>query len=189
MMSDKTKKLIEKAQLKGTLQQEFGFSLEQRIERYLSLKPHEIIPNSHFAAVSAECHLLYRDGHYYGTISLTQAVAEALVKFLCQVNGWKPCKEFEKNLRQLEKRGKITENLKTLFVTIWQRRDDYHHLNPKIEQDRQKLEALAKQKLSCLKKVEEELFAYSTNNGKLVPKYSKYWDQKDGKMPVFLRLD
>jgi len=189
MMNDKTKRLVEKAQLKDTLQQEFDFSLEQRIERYLSLKPHEIIPNSHFAAVSAECHLLYRDGHCYGTISLTQSVAEVLIKFLCFVNGWKACKEFEKNLQQLEKRGKISADLKTLFLNIWQQRDDYHHLNPKIEQDRRKLELLAKEKLSCLKKIEEKLFAYSISHGKLIPKYPKYWDKKDGKAPVYLRFD
>ena len=190
-MNNKTKKLVEKAQLKDTLKQEFEFSLEQRIERYLDLKPHGIIPNSHFAAVSAECHLLYRDGHYYGTVSLTQSVAEALVKFLCNVNvnGWESNKNFEKNLEQLIRREKITEDLKTQFIEIWQRRNDYHHLNPQVEQDRQKLEQLAKDKLSRLKQIEEELFAYSTNNGKLVPKFPKYWDQKNGKVPVFLRFD
>jgi len=188
-MNDKTKKLIEKARLKDTLKQMFDLTLEQRIKRSLELKPHGMIPNSHFAAVSAECHLLYRDGHYYGTISLTQAVAEALVKFLCNVNGWRPDKEFEENLRKLEKRRKITEDLKTLFVNIWKERDDYHHLNPKIEQDRQRLEKLAKTKLSFLNKVEGQLFAYSIKDGKHVPKYPKYWDQKDGKVPVFLRFD
>ena len=189
MMNDNTRKLVEKAQLKDTLQQEFEFSLEQKVERYLELKPHGIIPNSHFAAVSAECHLLYRDGHYYGTISLTQAIAEALVKFLCTVNGWRPDKVFEKNLEKLERRGKISKALEAKFLNIWQRRDDYHHLNLQVEQDRKKLEALAKEKLSNLKATEEELFAYSANNGKLVPKFPKYWDQKDGKVPVYLRLD
>lgn len=188
-MNDNTRKLVEKAQLKDTLQQEFDYSLQQRIDRYLELKPHGIIPNSHFAAVSAECHLLYRDGYYYGTISLTQAVAEALVKFLCKINDWKPGKVFEDNLEQLEKRGKIVGDLKTKFLEIWQRRNDYHHLNPQVEQDRQKLEQLAKEKLSRLKQIEEELFVYSVNNGKLVPKFPKYWDQKDGKSAVFLRLD
>lgn len=188
-MNDNTKKLVEKAQLKDTLQQEFEYSLQQRIDRYLELKPHGIIPNSHFAAVSAECHLLYRDGHYYGTISLTQAVAEALMKFLCKANGWKPGKDFENNLEQLEKRVKITEDLKTKFLEIWQRRNDYHHLNPQVEQDRKKLEQLAKEKLSRLKQIEEVLFAYSANNGKLVPKFPKYWDQRGGKVSVYLRLD
>lgn len=188
-MTNNTKKQVEKDQLKDTLQQEFEFSLDQRVERYLELKPHGIIPNSHFAAVSAECHLLYRDGHYYGTISLTQAMAEALVKFLCKANGWKPGGDFENNLEKLKKRGKITGDLKTKFLEIWQRRNDYHHLNPQVEQDRQKLEQLAREKLSRLKQIEEVLFAYSANNGKLVPKFPKYWDQRDGKVAVYLRLD
>ena len=188
-MNDDTKKLVEKAQLKDTLQQEFEYSLEKRIERYLDLKPHGIIPNSHFAAVSAECHLLYRDGHYYGTVSLAQSVAEALVKFLCKINGWGPNKDFEENIKELKKRGKITDDLVILFTNIWQARNDYHHLNPQVEQDKQKLAVLAKEKLSSLKKIEEELFAYSANEGKLIPKYPKYWDQKDGKVSVYLRLD
>ena len=188
-MDDKTKKIIEKAQAKDTLKQEFELTLDQRVKRYLELKPHGIVPNSHFAAVSAECHLLYRDGHYYGTISLVQAVAEALVKFLCQTNGWKPNKDFGENLKQLTTRGKLTDELAIWFSKIWQARDDYHHLNPQIEQDRQKLELLAKEKLVSLKRIEEELFAYSTREGKLIPKYPKYWDQKQSTTSVFLRLD
>jgi hypothetical protein len=188
-MDDKTKKLIEKAQIEDTLKQEFALTLEQRVKRYLELRPHGIIPNSHFAAVSAECHSLYRDGHFYGTISLAQSVAEALVKFLCERNGWKPNKDFEKNLKQLETRGKISQEIAYLFNEVWKSRDDYHHLNPQIEQDRQKLEVLAKEKLSNLRNIEQELFAYSANEGKIVPKYPKYWDQKNGTVPVFLRLD
>lgn len=182
-------KSVNKFQIKNELQQEFEFSLDQRIDRYLELKPHGVIPNSHFAAVSAECHLLYRDGHYYGTISLTQAVAEALVKFLCRVNGWKAAKDFEDNLDKLEKRTKITGNLKDKFLEIWQQRNDYHHLNSKVEQDRKKLEQFAKQKLNCLKQIEEELFAYSVSKGKLVPKFPKYWDITNGTISVFLRLN
>ena len=96
-MDDKTKKLVDKAQTEDTLKQEFALTLDQRAKRYLELRPHGIIPNSHFAAVSAECHSLYRDGHFYGTISLAQSVTEALIKFLCEKNGWKPNKDFEKN--------------------------------------------------------------------------------------------
>ncbi|MDP2638422.1 MAG: hypothetical protein Q8P26_05160 [Candidatus Levybacteria bacterium] len=188
-MDDKTKKLIEKAQIKDTLQQEFQLTLDQRVDRYFEVRPHGIIPSTHFAAVSAESHLLFRDGYYYGTISLVQAVSEALVKFLCKRNGWKPNKDFEENIRQLKTRGKVTDDLLSLFTKIWNGRDDYHHLNPQIEQDRQKLEILAKEKLTDLKNIEKELFAYTTKEGKLVPKYPKYWDQKDNTVPVFLRLD
>lgn len=188
-MDNKSKKLIEKAQAEDTLKQEFGLTLDQRVKRYLELKPHGVIPSSHFASVSAECHYLYRDGHFYGTISLGQSVAEALIKFLCNRNGWKPNKDFEKNLKQLETRGKVSQELASVFTEIWKNRDDYHHLNPQIEQDRRKLELLAKEKLTKLKKIEQELFAFTINEGKLIPKYPKYWDQKDGTVPVFLRFD
>lgn len=188
-MDEKTKKLVEKARIEDTLKQEFALTLEQRCERYLELRPYGIIPNSHFAAVSTECHSLYKDGHFYGTISLAQAVVEALVKFLCERNGWKPNKDFEKNLKQLETRRKISRELVTLFTRIWKSRDDYHHLNPQIEQDRQKLELLVKEKLTDLRKIEQEIFACTAKKGKLIPKYPKYWDQENGTVPVFLRLD
>lgn len=189
MMYDITKKLVEKAQVEDSLKQEFTFTLEQRVKRYLELRPHGIIPNSYFAGVSAECHLLYRDSYFYGTISLAQAVAEALVKFLCDKNGWKPNKDYEENLKQLKTRGKISDELVFLFTEVWKSRDDYHHLNPQIEQDRQKLELLAKNKLTDLRKIEQELFAYIVKEGKLIPKYPRYWDQKNGTTSVFLRFD
>ena len=188
-MDDRINNQIEKAQAEDTLKQEFALTLDQRVNRYIELKPHGIIPNSHFAAVSAECYSLYRDGHFYGTVSLAQSVADALVKFLCEKNGWKPNKDFEKNLQQLGTREQITCDLVSLFTEIWKSRNDYHHLNPKIEQDRQKLELLAKEKLADLRKIEQELFAYNVNEGKISPKYPKYWDQKNGTVPVFLRFD
>ena len=188
-MIDKTRKIIEKAQTEDDLRQEFDQTLSQRVERSIEIKPHGIIPNSHFAAVSAECYFLYRDGYYYGAISLSQAVAEALVKFLCNKNGWKPKKDYEKNLQQLRTRGKITDELVSLFTNVWKNRDDYHHLNPQIEQDRRKLASLAKEKLTDLRGIEKELFAYTANSGKLAPKYRKYWDQTGNTIPVFLRLD
>lgn len=187
-MDDKTKRLMERVQTKDTLKQMFELTLDERIERHLEVKPHGIIPNSHFAAVSAECYSLYQDGHYYGTISLTQAVAEALLRFLCEKNELEVSSP-ENNVGKLKKKSMISASLAGLFSNIRKNRDDYHHLNPQIEQDRQKLAALAKEKLTDLRDIEKELFAYTTNNGKLVPKYQKYWDQTGNTIPVFLRLD
>src|SRR3989344_8599575 len=125
-MDDQAKKHVEKAQAEDTLKQEFALTFDQRVKRYIELKPHGIIPNSHFAAVSAECQSLYRDGHFYGAISLAQSVTEALVKFLCERNGWKPNKDYEKNLEQLKTREKISPELASLFTEVWKSRDDYH---------------------------------------------------------------
>jgi hypothetical protein len=172
------------------IKQEFEQTLSSRVERYLKVKPHGIVPLTKFASVSAECALLFRDGHYYGSVALSQAVAEAIAKFLCAKNGWTPDKSFEKNVEKLETRQFISKTLREKFLSLWQKRDDYHHLNPTIETDRQKLETLAYEKILLLKEIESEVFAFSFVDGKLVPECRKYWAlQEDGTVPVFLKLE
>ncbi len=181
---------IQKAMTENGIKQEFEQTLSSRVERYLKVKPHGIIPFTEFAPVSAECTFLFRDGHFYGAIALSQAVAEAIAKFLCQKNGWKPKKSFEENVAKLETRQFISKNVKEKFLSLWEKRDDYHHLNPTIETDRQKLEALAYEKVAILKEIESEVFKFSIVDGKLVPENRKYWSvQPNGTVPVFLRLD
>jgi hypothetical protein len=143
------------------------------------------MPNVHFAAPSAECSLLFRDGHYYGCIALTQAVAEALVRFLCTKNSCKPAKDFEKNVEKLSTRTFISDKVKESLVNIWERRPDYHHLDPIIESDRQKLEELAREKTRLLTEVESEIFEFDIVNGALIPKYPKYWNMRGNQAQVF----
>ena len=122
----------------------------------------------------------FRDGHFYGCIAMTQAVAEALVRFLCERNLWKPAKVFETNVENLRKRGVISDGLKDSFLKIWEKRNDYHHLNNNVERDRQVLEELAREKASLLAKVENEVFHFTVVEGKLVPEQPKYWDASSG---------
>jgi hypothetical protein len=172
------------------IKQEFEQTLSSRVERYLKVKPHGIVPLTEFAPVSAECALLFRDGHFYGAIALSQAVAEAIAKFLCQKNGWKPKKNFEENVAKLETRQFISKDMREKFLLLWEKRDDYHHLNPTIETDRQKLAALAYEKVLLLKEIESEVFKFSIVDGKLVPENRKYWAlQPNSTIPVYLRLD
>lgn len=172
------------------IKQEFEQTLSARVERYLRVKPHGVVPFTQFAAASAECTYLFRDGHFYGSIALSQAVVEALVKFLCQRNGWKPKKNFEENVKKLEVRQFISKDMKDKFLRLWEKRDDYHHLNPGVETDRQKLEVLAHEKVLLLKEIEAEVFKFTVINGKLVPENRKYWaSRKDGTAEVFLKLD
>lgn len=174
-MNDRTKQIIERARTKDSLEQEFKLTLMQRVGRYLKAKPHSIIPNTPFAAASSECSCLYRDGHFYGCISLTQSVSEALVKFLCRKNGWRPNKDYEKNVGLLHTRKFITTQQKRNFLIIWEKRDDYHHLNTGVERELRKLDVLALKKIQLLIKLESEFFAFSVNMGVLKPKYPKYW--------------
>jgi len=182
--------IVQRAITEDGIKQEFEQTLSSRVERYLKVKPHGVIPWTEFAPVSAECALLFRDGHYYGSVALSQAVAEAIVKFLCSKNGWTPDKSFEKNVRKLETRQFISIILREKLLRLWEKRDDYHHLNRSIETDRQKLETLAYEKVLLLKEIESEVFAFSFVDGKLVPKCRKYWAlQEDRTVPVFLRLE
>jgi hypothetical protein len=147
----------------------------------LKVKQPIVVPYTEFAPASAECALLFRDGHYYGCISLSQAVAEAITRFLCHRNGWKPNKSFEQNVGKLKARRFISEEIYDKFIKIWENRHDYHHLNPSIEIDRQNLESLAYEKIVLLKELESEVFRFTIADGAIRPENMKYW--------VFLRKD
>lgn len=181
--------LIQKKQVEDSIRQEFEGTLADRVARYLEVKPHQIVPYTHFAVVSAECSFLFRDGHFYGCIALTQAVAEALVRFLCKKNSFGPAKDFEKNVEKLSVRKFISNKVKESLLTIWQRRDDYHHLNPNVATDRKTLEELAREKTRLLVEVESEIFRFRLVDGKINPENPKYWDISGNQAQVFLRLE
>lgn len=182
--------MMQRALAEDGIKQEFEQTLSSRVERYLKVKPHGIVPFTEFAPVSAECTLLFRDGHFYGSIALSQALAEAIARFLCQKNGWKPKKSFEENIAKLETRLFISKDMKAKFLRLWEKRDDYHHLNPTIQTDRQKLEVLAYERVLLLKEIESEVFRFSFVDGKLVPENREYWAlQQNGTVPVFLKLE
>jgi hypothetical protein len=173
-----------------SIKEEFEQTLPSRVERYLKVKPHGIVPYTEFAPASAECALLFRDGHFYGCIALSQAVTEAIARFLCKKNGWKPENIFEKNVQKLQTRKIISEEISSKFLKIWDKRDDYHHLNTNIETERSKLEKIAYEKALLLKEIESEIFKFSFVDGKLLPENKKYWSvQKNGTVPVFLKLE
>lgn len=159
-----------------SIKQEFEQTLPSRVERYLKVKQPIMVPYTEFAPASAECALLFRDGHYYGCISLSQAVVEAITRFLCRRNGWNPKKKFEQNVEKLKARRFISEETYDKFVKIWKDRNDYHHLNPSIEIERQNLESLACEKVVLLKEIEMDIFRFTTDNGAIKPEKKKYWN-------------
>ena len=182
--------LFQRVLTTDSIKQEFELTLEERVERYLQVKPHKIIPNAPFAAVSAECSLLFRDGHFYACIALVQAVAEAIVSYICDINFNKHYRVFEKNVEKLHIRKSIDDKLQEALLEIWSRRDDYHHLNYNVKSDRQTLQELAKQKACLLVEVESEIFGFSFgNDGSIIPKYPKYWKISGNRAEVFLRLE
>lgn len=103
---------LSRALTADSIKQEFEQTLPKRVERYLEVKPHIIIPNAPFAVPSSECSFLYRDGHFYACIALVQAVAEAIVRYICDIDFGKHGKVFEKNVDTLYDRKFISDALK-----------------------------------------------------------------------------
>jgi hypothetical protein len=187
--NEKAMQQIQKFELEETLRGEFEATLPDRVRRYLEVKPHGIISYEHFSAASTECALLFRDGHFYGSIAMAQAVAEARVRFMCERRALTPSTHFERNLNTLRSKGFMPDAVNKRLPQIWSGRDDYHHLNPTIEQDRQQLERLAREKVKLLAEVEAEVFGYSVADGKLVPTFPEYWNLTGNQAQVFLRLE
>ena len=189
-MDEKAKReLLQQAQTLESMKQEFEQTLPERVKRYLEVKPHGIIPNAPFAVPSSECSLLFRDGHFYACIALVQAVAEAIVRYMCDIDFANHDKVFEKNVDKLHRRKFIDDRLEESLLRIWDRRDDYHHLNSSVKSDRQTLESLAREKTHLLVEVESRIFEFSVTDGVLVPKYPKYWSINGNQTEVFLRLE
>lgn len=190
-MDRKTKgELFQRVQVANSMKQEFEQTLSERVERYLQVKPHEIIPNTPFAAPSAECSLLFRDGHFYACIALVQAVTEAIVRYACDIDFGEHDKVFEKNVEKLHTRRFIDDELREAMLRIWKKRDDYHHLNSNVKSDRDTLEKLAKEKARLLVEIERQLFSFSFgDNGSIIPKYPKYWKIQGNQAEIFLRLE
>lgn len=165
------------------MREEFECSIAGRIERASCMPIPKLVPGTYFAPVSAECYRLYRDGYFYSCIALSQAVAEAVVNFLCRSNSFEPEKRFEKNVDKLLKRGFVSDHMREKLLNVWRSRDSYHHLNSDIEQDRQRLAVMACEKLSLLQQIEEEIWAFHISGYTIVPANPKYWNGNT----VFLR--
>ena len=190
MNREEISEAIQRQQLADSLEQDFIGTLNERISRYQELDFIKVTPNAHFASVSAECILLYRDGYFLACIALCQAVAEAIVRLICKRSKFTSISDdYEENVRKLRNR-KIKPDCNQLFEEIWVGRDDYHHLNPGIPTERNKLQEIARSKIITLHKIESIVFEFAIKDGAILPKYPKYWDiNKDGLINVFLRFE
>jgi len=190
MDREKISKAIQRQQLADSLEQDFIGTLDERISRYQELDFGKITPNAHFASASAECILLYRDGYFLACIALCQAVAEAIVRLMCERSKFTSISDdYEENVEKFYNR-KIKPDCNQLFKEIWAGRHDYHHLNPRIPTERSKLQEIARGKIVTLHNIESTVFEFAIKDGAILPKYPKYWYiNKDGLMNVFLRFE
>jgi hypothetical protein len=162
-------------------------TIEDRLERYLEVAHQGIIPNHHFATASSECIDLYRDGYALSAVMVSQAVTEAIWRFVLERNQVQADGDRPAQATALVKRGILSTECAEAFGRIWRSfRNDVHHMNPKVSSV--PFRELARRNLKDLATIEREIFAVSFNNGKLVPIQPLYWDLgADGTTSVFLR--
>ncbi|HEY2092179.1 MAG TPA: hypothetical protein VGJ81_09830 [Thermoanaerobaculia bacterium] len=165
------------------LRQRFESTLPDRVRRRQAAPVHAAIPNEWFAAATRECRDLYVEGHYYGAICLTQAVAEGISKFLTLRNNHRDSGNQNSRNAMLKKRGVISLDAYRAFKLIeGGDRNDYHHLNSNIETDHEKLEARAGDCVRALFEIQIEVFAFSVGEGgTMVVKNPLYWPRVDEK--------
>jgi hypothetical protein len=174
--------------LVAELRRECEAAVEARADRYLRAEHHGIIPGAPFAPASAECIDLFRDGHFFGAISLSQAVGEAIVRHMCDSNRCSAAAKFERNVLRLRTRGFVNDDIKRQLLKLWEKRNDYHHLNNNVETDRITLEQLAFTKIRALATIEGWVFKYSFAKGALVVRFPQYWPRTGAdRVAVFLR--
>ena len=154
---------VEPDQIEERIKNEVLSTLGERAARARKIQAMSLVPYGPFAGPSSECLTLFRDGRFYGCIALTQAVIEAIVRHVWQTKmKMKRTKagSYESNLKSLCSLGVINTDLKTRLDLLWIERNDFHHLNPGIETDRDKLEAIALKNLQMLGDLERMFFGY-----------------------------
>jgi len=185
-----TPEVIRRRMTEDDLRARFEATIEQRVDRYREISHQPMTSFQHFADASAECVSLYTDGYFLSTVMVTQAVAEAIRRFVVERNGTKITNKSDgpSVVTLLVENGIISEDCAVAFNRIWGSfRNDVHHMNPKVAQI--DFPALAKGNIQDLAVIEREIFDFKVDKGKIIPTNPQYWDAgADGKMGVFLRL-
>ena len=172
----KTNRPFDWVNTREAFKQEYMASLDERVDRYLSVKSLPLTPHHpHFSAASAECRLLFRDAYFLACISLCQSVAEALSRLLSQRSKIRSRGHHKSRVARLAKEEVISSSAGAAFERIHEHRDDFHHLNPGAVTERREIEKLAKRCLRSLATIEKEVFAFSTARGRIIPKQPRFW--------------
>ena len=177
--------------LRQSLRADFDHHLEARIDRYLEVNHHQIIPFHHFAEASAQCLDLYRDGYFIVCIMATQAVCEGIVKLVAERNEITRQEDEtrEEQINRMVSSNLLSDEARQAALQIHRSfRNDYHHMNPCIAT----LDhcALAKRNIMDLANVEREVFAFTRGAGGAIrPQNILYWDvNEDGESRVNVRF-
>jgi hypothetical protein len=184
--------LNERQRIEESIKSEVLHTLSERADPFIQVRANVLMPDGPFAAPSAECAEQFRDGHYFGCIALTQAVLEAVIRHVWQINLKKKPDEagtFEKNLRALHKKKIISDECKTKLERMWTERHSFHHLRPSVECDKRRLEETARNTLKLLNDLEREFYGFTVRDGMVIPDHPDYWSLKEDESLVFMRGD
>jgi hypothetical protein len=174
--------------IEKSLRRKFEAELEGRIRRTKELK-HQYQPYigaHYFAEASYHCLELYRDGYMLGCITCSEALLEAVLKFVLQRNRLNSKGEVEDHIKVLKDKGILTGKVLDAVNSAWRHRNDFLHLNPGVSAI--ELEPKAKQCIGAICTLENEIFGGTFREGAFIPKKQIYWDIiAEGTVPVFLR--
>lgn len=180
------------------LTESFFAQLPNMVERKLRFEKHSIIPAHHFSNALSETKESFVWGQYYGSITVAQATAEGIAKFICErsqleerffTDRHRGANQSER-IQELKTKGIISAACAGAFEAIrGTDRNDFHHLNRAIVTELSILEQRAEECLRSLFTIESELFECPLGpGGTLNPKFPKFWNiGPDGSMPVFIQ--
>jgi hypothetical protein len=169
------------------LRQEFEHRLKVKVDRTIRVPVQQFAPAHYFAEPTQECRRMFVDGHFFGCITLTQSVAEAIARFVLSknpqvvVNDPTDHAAVVNALQKDHSSPVISRDAFAAFREIRgprKRKDDrnaYHHLTNEIELDCRKRERRAEQCLKALYEIEAEIFAYEIRDGNFVFANPRYW--------------
>ncbi len=158
------------------MRQSFEAKLEYRIERASRTQIHGIIPFHYFSVASSECRNMFLDDYFYGCISIAQAMAEAISRFICKVHNIRAAKALETRIARLEEKKLISSQAADAFRKIHGNdRNTFHHLNEDVETEYQLLQNRAEECVNALYLIESEVFGYDFSDGSIAPKRPEYW--------------
>jgi hypothetical protein len=162
---------------------------DDRFRRQQASRVHQVIPSHWFAPASSECRALYVDGHFYGCISLSQAVAEGLSKFLAEHHGVSHRQAQGLRVAALLAAEAISSDAARAFQAIeGTDRNAIHHLNREIPRDAAMLEARAAECVESLYVIESEIFAFTVQGTAIAPRHPQYWTIEGGMGQAYLRI-
>jgi hypothetical protein len=153
----------------------------------LQVREMRLLPDNPFSDTAAESARHLQAGDCYASVALTQAILEALVHHVWQVNSGKKKPQngdFLAILTALHRKSVITGEWKTKLQDLWVNRHKLHHLRASSEIDQQMLQAMARANLNLLDELKEELFGYDIQGERVVPNHPEYWTIREGEPEV-----